>query len=273
MNDETGLAPRTAAPADHPMTGAGARLVRDAARPHLRQPSRRSRTSCRRPAPRPAPRPLRAHRLGPARGRRRRHVGDARAGLREGRRQRLDRLRRIQPGVPPADPRRRGRPALLRHRHLAGRAPAQPARAGGAHEHALHRHHQRLVRRRRRPDAHVPRQRRGQGGRGDLPRRLQGRLRQARPDLLPALQAMVRRILLPAPPQRAARPRRHLLRLARRPHAGQGDRGRLRLHAGCRHGLPRGLPRHRAPPHARTLDRPRNARRSWSAAAATWSST
>ena len=48
------------------------------------------------------------------------------------------------------------RPALLGQRHLARRPYAEPACAGRAYEHAPHRHHQGLVRRRRRPDADVP---------------------------------------------------------------------------------------------------------------------
>ena len=44
-----------------------------------------------------------------------------------------------------------------------------------------------------------------------LPRRAQGRLRRARRGLLPALQEMVRRVLLSAASRRAARRRRHLL--------------------------------------------------------------
>ena len=44
---------------------------------------------------------------------------------------------------------------------------------------------------------------------------LQGGLRRARRGLLRALQEMVRRVLLPAAPRRAARRRRHLLRLSR----------------------------------------------------------
>jgi hypothetical protein len=51
---------------------------------------------------------------------------------------------------------------------------------------------------------------------------------------LRAKQGVVRRVFLPAPPQRAARHRRHLLRLAalagRKRRMGRG----FRLHAGCR---------------------------------------
>ena len=50
-------------------------------------------------------------------------------------------------------PGRRRRSALLGFGHFADRASAQPACAGGAHEHPLRRHRQSLVRRRRRSDA------------------------------------------------------------------------------------------------------------------------
>ena len=52
--------------------------------------------------------------------------------------------------------------ALLGQRHFARRPHAKPACAGGAHEHAPHRHHEGMVRRRRRPDADVSER----GGRG-----------------------------------------------------------------------------------------------------------
>ena len=85
-------------------------------------------------------------------GRRRRHGDDEGPRVREGRRPRLDRVRRVRAGIPQGDSRRRRRPALLRHRHFAHRPPAQPPRAGGAHEHPLRRDHESVVRRRRRPD-------------------------------------------------------------------------------------------------------------------------
>ncbi len=86
-------------------------------------------------------------------GRRRRHVDDARPRVREGRRACLDRARRVRAGIPQGNSRRRRRPALLGLGHLADRASAQSARAGRAHEHALRRHHQGVVRRRRRSHA------------------------------------------------------------------------------------------------------------------------
>ena len=79
----------------------------------------------------------------------------------------------------------------------------------------------------RRPDTH------------DFHAALQAGLRRPRPDALSALQGMVRRILLPAAPQRAARRRRHLLRLSRQ----RRSCARLRLHPRRRRGLPRHLSR------------------------------
>ena len=57
------------------------------------------------------------------------------------------------PGIPQGNSRRRRRSPLLGVRHLADRASAQSAGAGGAHEHALRGHQQGLVRRRRRSHA------------------------------------------------------------------------------------------------------------------------
>ena len=73
--------------------------------------------------------------------------------LREGRRPRLDGVRRIRAGIPQGYSGRGRRPALLRHRHFADRAPAQSACAGGAHEYALRRDDEIVVRRRRRSHA------------------------------------------------------------------------------------------------------------------------
>ncbi len=69
-----------------------------------------------------------------------------------------------------------------------------------------------VVRRRHGPDAVL----RLRGRRAPLPRQLPRRARALRRRLLPALQALVRRVLLPQAPQRAARHRRHLLRRLRR---------------------------------------------------------
>ena len=135
------------------------RLVRAAARRHLRGVrGGRGRAARRRAAVRPRGRPLRAHALEAhrphRRARRRRRDGDdARPRVREGRRACLDRARRVRARIPQGNSRRRRRSALLGLGHLADRASAQSARAGGAHEHALRGHHQGLVRRRRRPDA------------------------------------------------------------------------------------------------------------------------
>ena len=94
--------------------GRGARLVREPARPHLRR-VRALEDELAGTHRELRARPLRAQGLA-ARGRarrrgsrRRRHGAHARPRVREGRRQRLDRVRRVQPGVPQADPgRRRG---------------------------------------------------------------------------------------------------------------------------------------------------------------------
>ena len=128
-------------------------------------------------------RPLRAHALGPHRPhrqarRRRRDVDDARPAVREGRRALLDRAWRIRARIPRADSGRGRRSALLGLGHFADRAYAQSERAGGAHEHPLRRHHQSLVRRRRRPDAGArPAAHAGRRRHGRLSCRDEGRLR------------------------------------------------------------------------------------------------
>ena len=150
-------------------------------------PSRRSRTTCRRHAlRRPAGRPLRPHAVeaqGPRwrRRRRRRHGDHARPRLREGRRPRLDRPRRVLARIPQGDSRRRGRPGLLGERHLADRPPAQPERPGRPHEHPHGGHQPPVVRRRRRPDPGArPPPHPGRPGFEGLPRGDEGRLRRAR---------------------------------------------------------------------------------------------
>ena len=69
--------------------------------------------------------------------RRRRARADDRQGVREGRGQRLDRRRQLLARIRRVDPRRRGRPALLRHRDQPGRAHGQSARPRGPYEHPL----------------------------------------------------------------------------------------------------------------------------------------
>ena len=86
----------------------------------------------------------------------------------------------------------------------------------------------------------------GGGGCGRLPRRVQGRLRPARSRLLSRVQGLVRPLLLPAAPQRAARGRRHLLRPPFQRRCGR----RFRVHPRRRAGVPRRVPAHRAPAHA-----------------------
>ena len=143
--------------ADRRSQDARARLVRGAAQRHLRglraAGGRRARLALSRRR-----RTLRAHALGPHRPhrqarRRRRDVDDARAAVREGRRALFDRAWRVRAGIPRADSGRGRRSQVLGVGHFADRPPAQSARAGGAHEHPLRRHHQGVVRRRRRPDA------------------------------------------------------------------------------------------------------------------------
>ena len=198
----------------------GAQLVRNPARPDLRGVREtRGRGPC--PALSGRCRPLRAHAVGAHRphrrqGRRRGDVRDARTPVREGRRALLDRTRRIRARIPRANSWRRRRSPLLGLRHLADRAHAQPARAGRAHEHALRRHHQGVVRRRRRPDAGArPPPHPGGRRHARLPCRDEGGLLRAeRRCRLRQVQEMVRRVFLPAAPQRSARHRRHLLRLA-----------------------------------------------------------
>ena len=158
-------------------------LVREPARPHLRR-IREDRGRAFGPHA-TAGRPLRAQGVA-ARGRarrvrRRRHGADARPRVREGGRQRLDRVRRVQPEFRNQIPGAERGPALLRHGHLAGRAHALAPGAGGAHEHAPHRDHARLVRRRRRPHADGA----ARAGHRRLPRRAQGRLRRHDADYYP----------------------------------------------------------------------------------------
>src|SRR3546814_10498304 len=99
--------------------------------------------------------------------RRRCHVGHARPGVREGRGQRIDRLRDVLGVNAQADPRRWGGPTVLGERHFAGGAYAVAARPRRPHEHPPYRHDEGLVRRRCGPHADEP----GSGKRGDAARR------------------------------------------------------------------------------------------------------
>ena len=152
-----------------------------------------------------------------AAGRRRRHDrADAWPGVREGRGQRLDRVRRVRAGIPRRDPRRGRRSAVLGERHLARRPYALAAGAGRAHEHPPHCHNQGLVRRRRRPDPDLPRSR---GGRA-IPRRpcrapATATIRTATP-----ASSWCDEYFYPAAPRRAARRRRDLFRLSRQRRLG-----------------------------------------------------
>ena len=91
-----------------------------------------------------------------------------------------------------------------------------------------------------------------------LPRRHEGRLRRPRPGLACEVQGLVRRVFLAAPPQRAARHRRHLLR----PPRQRRLRPRLRLHPRRRQGLPRRLFRDRRAAAWSSPGRRRSARNS-----------
>src|SRR5262249_50889368 len=91
------------------------------------------------------------------------------------------------------------------------------------------------------------------GGRRPLPSHRPHGLRAFRSGNLPAVQEVVRRILLPPPSRRAPRDRRHLLR---RP-PGRGIRPLLRPSAQRRRLLPAGLPADPAAPEGRALRRAR----------------
>ncbi|CAA9523516.1 MAG: Coproporphyrinogen III oxidase, aerobic, partial [uncultured Sphingomonadaceae bacterium] len=190
--------------------GGGAELVRGAARPNLRRvrgDRARGGVGGR----------VRVYRVGPGRsrrraGRRRGAWGDEGRGVREGRRQRVHGRRRVRAGFRGEHPRRGGRSALLRHRDQPRRAHGEPARARGAHEHALPVHHQALVRRRRGPEPADP----VRGGHGDVPRGHGGGVRREPVRGLSAVQEVGGRLFLHPASRRPPRGRRHLLRPCRR---------------------------------------------------------
>ena len=178
------------------------------------------------------------------------------------------------PGLPPsatAPAAGSRRPRLRGDRRLARLPPAQSVRPHDAHERALLPRGEGgaraglVVRRRLRPHPLL----RLRGGRGPLPPHRPRGLRAVRAGDLSALQAVVRRVLLPPPPQRAARHRRPVLRRPQR----VGLRPQLRLPAERRRSLPAGLPADRAAPQGRIPTASGSATSSSTAAAATSSST
>ncbi len=132
--------------------------------------------------------------------------------------------------------------------------PVEPARADGAHQHALRRDHTAVVRRRGGPHADArPAARPGPPGHDRLPRGVSRRLRAAPGRRLRPRQGVVRRLFLTAPPRRDARHRRRLHRLSGERRLGR----RPRPHQGHRHHLHGRLRRHRPAHHERALDRGR----------------
>ena len=100
------------------------------------------------------------------------------ARVREGRGALFDRAWRVRAGIPCADTGRGRRSQVLGVGHFAHRPPAEPACAGRAHEHPLRRHHQGVVRRRRRSDAGArPPAHPGRPGYAGLPSGDEGSLR------------------------------------------------------------------------------------------------
>ena len=95
------------------------------------------------------------------------------------------------------------------------------------------------------------------------------RLRRLPRGRVPGIQRLVRPLLLPAAPPRAARRRRHFLRRSRERRA----RGRLRLRARGRRGIPRRLSAHRRAPQGAALRRGGARAAARTSVAATWSST
>ena len=137
----------------------------------------------------------------------------------------------------------RARRARLRgDGRVARAAPAQSLRADGAHERALPRRDQArqrsgvVVRRRHGPHAVL----RLRGGCAAFPSHLPRRARAVRRGPLPPLQALVRRVLLPQAPRRAARHRRHFLR--RRERRAGSNRSFALARSVADHFLPAYLP-------------------------------
>ena len=114
------------------------------------------------------------------------------------------------------------RSALLGQRHQPDRAYEESARAGGAYEHPHDRHHQKLVRRRRRSQSH-PRivAHAAPSRHGGFPCPAEEGLRRFRHRLVSQIQEMGRQLFLAAASRRAARGRRHLLRQSRQRRLGR----------------------------------------------------
>src|SRR5262249_1576945 len=182
-----------------------------------------------------------AQRRGWTTGRRWRHVDDARAAVRKGWRAHSRGHRRVLAGFSRADSWGVRRSPLLGFRDFADRAYAQSARAGSAYEHTLYCYDKMVVRRRFGPDAAARRQANpARSGYGRLSCRNEGRVRFTFGCCaIRKIQDMVRRVLLSAAPQGAARRGRHLLRS---PQFRRLE-SRFRLHAGRRTRLPDDLSR------------------------------
>jgi hypothetical protein len=126
----------------------------------------------------------------------------------------LARPRRWAAGLGDGGAARARRALLPGARRVAGPPSREPVRPDHPRQRPLHRRRAPrraagvVVRRRLRPDALLP----VRGGRRRLAPDGARRLRAVRGGGLPALQALVRRVLLPAPPRRDARRRRPLLR-------------------------------------------------------------
>ena len=141
----------------------------------------------------------------------------------------------LQRGIRQHHPRRRGGPALLRHRHQPGRAHGQSARARGAYEHAA------SWRRPSAGSAAAPTSTRRSPMTRTRPistRALRAACAAHDPTYYRALQQMGGGLFLHPASRRPARRRRHLLRSSRRADFDAA----FRLHPRRRRGVSRHLP-------------------------------